>query len=1827
MATTELPKLPAAHNELANYIASNPDTPLTKLMAPYREFEAHLREVYAQDRSNPLLTDPYLNVLPLFTKDTPNIKTRARNLDAESEEEKGRYIMALPEDKRRAHGSPAVVENLKEFRNNFSIFSESSLADMNWDNVVAAGSSVVNCILPVPAEYKKSKRALRQYYHEKFCPASDVDLFLYGLNEEEAIEKIKDIEARIKDAILSETTVVRTKNAITICSQYPTRHIQIVLRVYKSISEILTGFDIDCACAAYDGSQVYCVPRALASYITQINPIDLSRRSPSYENRLSKYSHRNFEVYWPELDRSRVDPTIYERSFQRTLGLARLLVLERLPTTNAREQYQRKRREERGRPELGARFQHRLFGNIKDNHEDEVADWVGEDEVSNYHTFTVPYGARFNAKKIEKLCYTKDLLLNAEWNQQKDRKVYLHRHPAFFGRVIDVIGDCCGTCPSPVTTEEKEIAEKESEIYCSGNVSFRIDDPGRQQIGSFNPLTEDDWTEMAYVGNTARLCQAIVDGDLEHVEDWLAQEGADPNTRDYTGRTPLHLAVTSSTVEIVKCLVDHGARLVARLADGQTALHLAAARGNVEMVKLLLEKSNANEEEEEDKLDQRRKARDVSTQEPEESSIAKEEETDSDAGDEDGSDGELIGEDDISDDGVQSAVTGSFVKLAKDDDAAKKDEAARLDDDSNDPDFYKIDVVAWDSKCSPLHLAILGGHCDVVKVLCQEFGADVLLPVKIGDGSYSDPHNAILTLVLALSLPLDRATEMAKTLLSLGATSSQADAQGVTAFHRFVKSGGPALVDILYENDANGLKTAVGHIAMSGSSWNPKATAPLNTAIAQGNSVLVLKLLEAGAKPQIDFDTWLKSAKFSFDKHLGNFESNQEHFRNGTDQPLITAIRSENPAIALELLERGADPNVLTKSSWEVVNKDWARRYNKGRAAIDVAKDSLEKLRRYRGEKLDFNKLNNKSTRVKESASVVEAPKGPIETDSFLSRFDKDTYQHWAVSSDIQYRVRYHEKELERFEKDRAAKANAAGLKEKQEAIDDLIAQLERVVSALEAKGAKSFKEQYPEIQDKTDSIKSAKDESQTPYQFEFNFNGVKDLTEARKAAYIELFEACWRGDIEGIKKYTLTSWDGEDKESPLQIAVSDNKSNNPFSLAFLRGHWDAAKAVLEIAQAQWTPKEAENARYKMTRDDDEEDSCEDSDAESGDEPEVYKEVVIDQVTIDNIGQISMQVNSHVLPTTMLEWAVPVMTGVDGQPHDQSSSYYLLHYAIAKGDLQQFKFLVDLYAHYTTQQPADDDDGSDGARKVFVFPVDRFNDVIKYGRTDMLTEIIKTTGAGLPFDELVKKSGTEMKTKPRYYQGLSVYGKKRADWANAGRNLVVKPTGPKASPLLTAAMQGSLTSLEWFASDTPLRYYTEFGSSKAAQGHPSVKHLRAVEGRFDRAIAKWLGMQSDLVLHCAVMGPLKDEQNRLIEYLTKTYPSSLETKSNEGYTPLFLAFLLGRVEYAKILIDAQADISVKDKKFNNLIHAALTNKPEKADRLRKLLELLEPDMRSHLFMQRNGLAHGGDTPLHFWLQNANQLSYRWQYNDHYGSYRSELGAEDKTNVQILKALLDISKGQELEILNSAGNTILHTAVLRQIPVQMALIIDANPKLLFRENAVGRTPPEIAYDRYIHEKVSSVTPIEDNVVDLTDLPSKEPSYFLHKVADKHKKFRTRKELTWEVCAQHLDKHKDGAKRRLVSLNEANDVAIRIGESYTGQRYFQKTPVEPADADEGEDEEAKKKREEEEAKREADISTIKYGETKHSAWATLEESKDIDDEAGDPVVCPDCGTAHD
>ena len=83
-------------------------------------------------------------------------------------------------------------------------------------------------------------------YRDKhpFCN-SDIDLFIYGMSEEEGEQKIRHIYETIKKNSTSGAVVVRTGMAITIQVE-KFRPIQIILRLYKSPSEVLMGFDLDC---------------------------------------------------------------------------------------------------------------------------------------------------------------------------------------------------------------------------------------------------------------------------------------------------------------------------------------------------------------------------------------------------------------------------------------------------------------------------------------------------------------------------------------------------------------------------------------------------------------------------------------------------------------------------------------------------------------------------------------------------------------------------------------------------------------------------------------------------------------------------------------------------------------------------------------------------------------------------------------------------------------------------------------------------------------------------------------------------------------------------------------------------------------------------------------------------------------------------------------------------------------------------------------------------------------------------------------------------------------------------------------------------------------------------------------------------------------------------------------------------------------------------------------------------------------------------------------------------------------------------------------------
>ena len=473
----------------------------------------------------------------------------------------------------------------------------------------------------------------------------------------------------------------------------------------------------------------------------------------------------------------------------------------------------------------------------------------------------------------------------SEWNRNNNRIVNLHRHPCFVGDVDSIMHDCCGFCPEPKTDKEQETAQEEQKIYVSGDIAFMKDDPGRQAIGSFNPLTSDDWTDMAFVGNTQELCQRIRDDDLEFVRSWCEKNSGSVNRRDHTGRTPLHVAAQCSSPEIFRCLIDHGARIVARLVDGMTALHIVAARGNADMIVMLLEKSEENETRYFEKL---WKARQRHREEAKSEAAAEDK---NDYSDEDFSE--------VSSDGETTMTDSSFIKVK---DTSSSDKDVLGDDTESEPDFYDIDVTAWDTAASPLHLAILGGHGEVIQELVGTFGADVLLPIKIRSSYTYNPEAATMTLLLAANLGGKRSYDISDLLLSLGASSAQADMNQISAVHYIAAQQEISVLKACIENDFAAARSVVDHIQITHPTWSPAADSPISTAIRRSDGTCVNQLLDMGAKPLMDLDDYVSAYLNAADVRNSRKVSEQDiskKWKEHTEQPVLLAIANDMPSVVI----------------------------------------------------------------------------------------------------------------------------------------------------------------------------------------------------------------------------------------------------------------------------------------------------------------------------------------------------------------------------------------------------------------------------------------------------------------------------------------------------------------------------------------------------------------------------------------------------------------------------------------------------------------------------------------------------------------------------------------------------------------------------------------------------------------------------------------------------------------------------------------------------------------------------------------------------------------
>lgn len=184
MTTQHKPEIQAFLSRV-DALPPGPGATLDAVLQPSLEDEAELRKLFATDRQNSRLSDPHVGLVDVFAASDNIRKTRARVVQ-NKEDLSAHHVMPLSPENRREDGAPCMVADLDEFKRNWSIFTEGSLSQLiDWNNVVAAGGSVLACLAPLDEANTASKRAIRKHYHSKAYPTSDVDLFLWGMNAEQ----------------------------------------------------------------------------------------------------------------------------------------------------------------------------------------------------------------------------------------------------------------------------------------------------------------------------------------------------------------------------------------------------------------------------------------------------------------------------------------------------------------------------------------------------------------------------------------------------------------------------------------------------------------------------------------------------------------------------------------------------------------------------------------------------------------------------------------------------------------------------------------------------------------------------------------------------------------------------------------------------------------------------------------------------------------------------------------------------------------------------------------------------------------------------------------------------------------------------------------------------------------------------------------------------------------------------------------------------------------------------------------------------------------------------------------------------------------------------------------------------------------------------------------------------------------------------------------------------------------------------------------------------------------------------------------------------------
>lgn len=224
----------------------------------------------------------------------------------------------------------------------------------------------------------------------------------------------------------------------------------------------------------------------------------------------------------------------------------------------------------------------------------------------------------------------------------------------------------------------------------------------------------------------------------------------------------------------------------------------------------------------------------------------------------------------------------------------------------------------------------------------------------------------------------------------------------------------------------------------------------------------------------------------------------------------------------------------------------------------------------------------------------------------------------------------------------------------------------------------------------------------------------------------------------------------------------------------------------------------------------------------------------------------------------------------------------------------------------------------------------------------------------------------------------------------------------------------------------------------------------------------------------------KDSQQK-IELALKCAPGSLHAKNCEGYTPLIVAASLRRPQAMAILIEAGADVNSRDSAGRNALHHLLVNRDGFAspEEIREMSDILGLDVVRRLAIQKS-------------YPKVGFFSQGW------GCLTPLAGCLDEKSVNVskkhinrgsLKALLEITSGQDLYVMDGKGNYPIHHVVENLHVDLVYTMLEFDPSLAITENATGATPLDLAESIYLNKMLSHAANMTESPNNISDNKSK------------------------------------------------------------------------------------------------------------------------------------------